>query len=694
MKKRLKGLISVFFFLLCIFAWKSGQEVRAAENVITDFSRIFYIPAGAVLKGGSLQKLQEIYDGMSCVAYTEDGEELYLDAVWDYSGIDIQTVGAYKITGTVRLPEGYISNVGLPEWTAWISVQNPGQPEIQVYSRMISAGIYYFPWITEQNPDMMEIWLQREGEDWVNVSEEGYGFADTDGMYLSCQSMLAGNIYTLTVIYNEGKTRNLKYRYQSDGSLEILSYQPGTIGGTVSKDTVIRSCEDIDEKSLQRCMVYAVRAGQSLAEVRTELEETFYILGSTCEEYEDTAAHPAVVMPSVWDFSQVDVNTPGVYKVTGTFTAPEGCTMDPELTVPGAAAYITVQRPDQPEVQTCCVIGVDTLFFPMILDRFTDEQLDNLQVYLQENKEDKEIGNSNFCFDRKGLYLKKSVLKAGREYGIYVTYPGGSTGIYTFVYGGELISNEHWYKRNYADRDGKELPDIANETERVTDTSAILVGNRLLDLMKNGVKMIPFEGDGVLVRIPVEVVKDWNIKAEDQIETDISWVGSDISVKISKNGEAVTDIPGATVEIPYANRDSQTMLTDEDGNSYTGSVNDAQNAAVIPIDKTGDYTVEEQPQNQTESEGDTAEDDDLEEDSPENAEDLGEEKLSEQVEELLSEDVKNQKANSDENLNSQHKKTASIVIIIVILLILLWNIPMRRGKKLRKGERGEGEQSK
>ena len=67
-------------------------------------------------------------------------------------------------------------------------------------------------------------------------------------------------------------------------------------------------------------------------------------------------------------------------------------------------------------------------------------------------------------------------------------------------------------------------------------------------------------------------------------------MGSDVSVKISKNGEAVTDIPGATVEIPYANRDSQTMLTDEEGNSYTGSVNDAQNAEVIPIDKTGLYS--------------------------------------------------------------------------------------------------------
>ena len=113
-------------------------------------------------------------------------------------------------------------------------------------------------------------------------------------------------------------------------------------------------------------------------------------MGSTCEEYEDTAAHPAFIMHSVWDFSRVDVNAPGVYKVTGTFAAPEGCTVDQSLLFRGAAAYITVQRPDQPEVQTCCVVGVDVLFFPMILDCFTDEQLDNLQVYLLENNEDKE----------------------------------------------------------------------------------------------------------------------------------------------------------------------------------------------------------------------------------------------------------------------------------------------------------------
>ena len=162
----------VFFFFALHICLEKRAGSKGSRKCNKGFFQNFLHTCRSSFERRKLQKLQEIYDSMSCIAYTEDGEELYLDAIWDYSGIDIQTVGAYKITGTVRLPEGYTSNVGLPEWTAWISVQNPGQPEIQVYSRMISAGIYYFPWITEQNPDIMEIWLQKEGEDWVNVSEE------------------------------------------------------------------------------------------------------------------------------------------------------------------------------------------------------------------------------------------------------------------------------------------------------------------------------------------------------------------------------------------------------------------------------------------------------------------------------------------------------------------------------------------
>lgn len=227
MKRKMTFWIFALCFLLMLCPLTGAQKVWAGNSVITDFSRIFYIPAGAVLRGGSLEKLKETYDSMSCMAYTEDGQELELNVIWDYSKVNVQKVGAYQITGTLKLPEGYTSSITVPSWTVGISVQNFEELEIQVYSRMISAGLYYFPWITDQDPDAMEIWMQPEGEDWINISEEGYGMCDTDGMYLSCQSMVKGNTYTLTVVYPNGKTRNLKYRYASDGTLDIISYQPG-----------------------------------------------------------------------------------------------------------------------------------------------------------------------------------------------------------------------------------------------------------------------------------------------------------------------------------------------------------------------------------------------------------------------------------------------------------------------------------
>ena len=61
---------------------------------------------------------------------------------------------------------------------------------------------------------------------------------------------------------------------------------------------------------------------------------------------------------------------------------------------------------------------------------------------------------------------------------------------------------------NYADRDGKDLPDIDTGKETVTDVSTVIVGNRLAALMSAQVEKIPFESGGVLVRVPTKVVKD------------------------------------------------------------------------------------------------------------------------------------------------------------------------------------------
>lgn len=664
----------ILFFCLLIFM--GNQKVWAGEKSITEFSRIFYIPAGAMEKGTGLEGLREIYDTMRCTAYTEKGEKLSLDVIWDYSGICTWKKGMYQIFGTVKLPEGYGSQEVLPVWSARISVQDPDRPELYAYSRMLSAGLYYFPWVTGKDPSKMEIWMKEEGQGWVNVSEEGYGMCDTDGLYLSSQSMVPGRIYTLTVSYDGGKTDNLKYRYGSDGNLEILSYTPGTVGELLQKESVIRSIEPMEKGCLDRCMAYAVRTGQSLSEIRKELEDTIYIQGSTQSCYEDTAAYPSVVLESVWDFSSVKIHIPGVYEVRAEFKAPEGYTLDSQLDFPVATAYIAVQRPDQPQVQTYFMLGVDTLFFPMVLDAFEDSQLGEFQVYLEGEDRTCLLTQENAAVRRKGLYLRKNALKPGQEYRLYAVYPGGRTGIYCFHYDKTFLTHEHWYERNYADRDGNDVPDLDNGTEKVTDTSTVIVGNRLLDMLEIYKKNIPFEKDGVQVKVPVEVVKKWEVSSEDEIKINISKDQDQISVHLYKNREELTDISGGSLELP-SGYTGETVLEDEEGNIYSGTKKEEQNITEIKIDKTGDFTIEETEDPEKESsEKNTGE-----------MNQAGESRDSSKGEEKTD-------GESSGNRKPSRVKSAALVAGTAFLSILLLYIPGRNGEKLRKGERGESKKRK
>lgn len=658
--KYCQKVLLILFFCLLIFMGK--QKAWAGDKLITEFSKIFYIPAGAMEKGTGLEGLREIYDTMRCTAYTEKGEKLSLDVIWDYSGICTWKKGMYQIFGTVKLPEGYGSQEVLPVWSARISVQDPDRPELYAYSRMLSAGLYYFPWVTGKDPSKMEIWMKEEGQGWVNVSEEGYGMCDTEGLYLSSQSMVPGRIYTLTVSYDGGKTDNLKYRYESNGNLEILSYTPGTVGELLQKESVIRSIEPMEKGCLDRCMAYAVRTGQSLSEIRKELEDTIYIQGSTQSCYEDTAAHPSVVLESVWDFSSVKIHIPGVYEVRAEFKAPEGYTLDSQLDFPVATAYIAVQRPDQPQVQTYFMLGVDTLFFPMVLDAFEDSQLGEFQVYLEGEDRTCLLTQENAAVRRKGLYLRKNALRPGQEYRLYAVYPGGRTGIYCFHYDKTFLTHEHWYERNYADRDGNDVPDLDNGTEMVTDTSTVIVGNRLLDMLEIYKKNISFEKDGVQIKVPVETVKNWKVSSEDEIKINISKEQDQISVHFYKNGEEITDISGGSLELPSGYTE-KIVLEDDEGNTYRGTKKEEQNITEIKIDKTGDYTMAE-----TSEEGNSEEN-------------TG--KINQAGE---STDFKNQKPS--------RVKSAALVAGTAFLSILLLYIPGRNGEKLRKGERGESKKRK
>ena len=120
--KYYQKVLVILFFCLLIFMGK--QKAWAGDKLITEFSKIFYIPAGAMEKGTGFEGLREIYDTMRCTAYTEKGEKLSLDVIWDYSGICTWKKGMYQIFGTVKLPEGYGSQEVLPRYRSRSAAKN------------------------------------------------------------------------------------------------------------------------------------------------------------------------------------------------------------------------------------------------------------------------------------------------------------------------------------------------------------------------------------------------------------------------------------------------------------------------------------------------------------------------------------------------------------------------------------------
>ena len=113
--------------------------------------------------------------------------------------------------------------------------------------------------------------------------------------------------------------------------------------------------------------------------------------------------------------------------------------------------------------------AVDMIEFPMLMDGFSKADLQNMQVYIRENKgsyqkADKELVEIT---SRGVLLYCREVLKKGNTYDICVVHEKGSTGIYSFSYNDEFIVNEYWHERNFSDRDEKNLPDIVQKAPEI-----------------------------------------------------------------------------------------------------------------------------------------------------------------------------------------------------------------------------------
>ena len=475
--RKQKITVLILMITLClagIWGMKKNTTVWGGVIQVNDVIVPHDIPAVAVEINKSSERIAEKLSQVFYTVYT-DADTLHIPASWDVSSVNMKLAGVYTVKGVLKLPQEYAfeGNENLQVQTT-VSVQYPDKPDINTYYRLTAAGIYIFPWLKQENSDFMEAYLKKESGQWINLTEEGFALCEEEGLYVSNQSMVVGNTYSLLVTYDNGKkqTNTLRFQYQRDGSLKIYGYQYSQLGNTGSPAKRIRSYNAKDEKYLSRCAAYAVEIGSSLRKIEEDLKEGVRLRVSTAEKFENTAENPEIILESSWDMSQVDLTKQGVYKLTGTFVVPEGYQLSEDLALPKAYAYLSVQKKGCPQINTYSMPVVDLVEFPMLMAGFSAEELQNVQVYIRENKGsyqklDRELAEVT----SKGIQLYcREVLKKGNNYDICAVYETGSTGIYSFSYNDEFIVNEYWHERNFSDRDEKNLPAIVQKAPGQTVT--------------------------------------------------------------------------------------------------------------------------------------------------------------------------------------------------------------------------------
>lgn len=468
--RKQKITVLIFMIALCltgIWGMKKNTTVWGAVIQVNDVIVPHDIPAVAVEINKSSELIAEKLSQVFYTVYT-DADTLHIPVSWDVSSVNMKLAGVYTVKGVLKLSPEYTFGEGKGmQVQTTVSVQYPDKPDINTYYRLTAAGIYIFPWLKQENSDSMEAYLKKESGQWINLTEEGFALCEEEGLYVSNQSMVVGNTYSLLVTYDNGQkqTNTLRFQYQKDGSLKIYGYQHSLLGNTQKPGKIICSYDTRDEKYLSRCAAYAVKTGGSLNQIEKELKENVRLRVSTAETFENTAENPELILESSWDLSQVNREKQGVYKVTGSFVIPEGYEVADSLTLPEAYAYLSVQKKGEPQINTYSMPAVDLLEFPVLLDGFSAEERRNIQVYLSENEGNyRKIDDDLVEVTSDGIQIYyREILKKGQNYQICAVYEKGSTGIYSFSYNDAYIVNEYWHERNFSDREEKDLPDIVQK---------------------------------------------------------------------------------------------------------------------------------------------------------------------------------------------------------------------------------------
>ena len=231
-------------------------SVRVEEMppaVITSIEQWYpYTDAFAVQQGSETETLENLFafSPYYLECYAENGTSYTAVVEWDFSGIDLNTVGLYHAEGRLTAPENTIfaDRVDLPEISIPVSVQAPGSPDINCF--LVRRGSLYFPWVTPPgNLDKVSIWLSKNNGSW-NRLESGV-YVGQEMLSIATRLLMPGSSYRLQVDYDGGQTGILSFTYADEIVLEGYhegDRDGGDAGGN-PPDTIIQPPpEDTDDQ--------------------------------------------------------------------------------------------------------------------------------------------------------------------------------------------------------------------------------------------------------------------------------------------------------------------------------------------------------------------------------------------------------------------------------------------------------------
>ena len=200
-------------------------SVRVEEMppaVITSIEQWYpYTDAFAVQQGSETEALGALFAAspyyLEC--YAENGTSYTAVVEWDFSGIDLNTVGLYHAIGKLTAPANtaFAEGIAFPEISIPVSVQAPGRPDINCF--LSARGNLHFPWVTPPGElDEISVWLSENNGSW-NQLENGI-YVGREMLSIATRLLTPGSSYRLQVDYDGGQTGILSFTYADEIVLE------------------------------------------------------------------------------------------------------------------------------------------------------------------------------------------------------------------------------------------------------------------------------------------------------------------------------------------------------------------------------------------------------------------------------------------------------------------------------------------